>query len=430
MAITQTGAIYKSLSFDGVTSRSYGVYITGQAVYNAPKREVEMIAIPGRNGAFALDHGRFENIEVTYPAGIFADNEADFAQAISNFRNYLCSRRGYVRLTDEYNPNEYRMAIYKSGLEVSPAQLRAGEFNITFECKPQRWLTSGETDISVSDGDAITNPTLFDASPLLKVKGNGTIAFNSYTITLDAGNMGYTEIETPFQFELPLSKQLTSPLFNSTDEIQTGIISIRWGVDALPSYAGFSEIYLGHHISGGTWSDPDEGDGTTKIETVFDTLKKQPRVVTTFPVHLFSGESATTMTDIAKCEFVGAQSGDLRPLVRVTANITITYTPSTQTLSVTVSGTITNSTGISTFATDTSHCNSVYAYSTVNVLGNPTYIDCDLGEAYKIDNSSYISLNSHIDLGSDLPKLAPGSNSVSFDNTITELKIVPRWWAV
>ena len=106
MAVTQTGAMYKSLTFDNQTSREYGVYITGEAVYNAPERAVEMISIPGRNGSFALDQGRFENIEVTYPAGIFAENESDFAQAVSDFRNFLCSKKGYCRLTDEYNPSE------------------------------------------------------------------------------------------------------------------------------------------------------------------------------------------------------------------------------------------------------------------------------------------------------------------------------------
>ena len=66
-----TGTIFKGLTFDGVDSTQYGVYITGEAVYNAPMRDVEMIEIPGRNGAYALDKGRFTNIEVTYPAGIY-----------------------------------------------------------------------------------------------------------------------------------------------------------------------------------------------------------------------------------------------------------------------------------------------------------------------------------------------------------------------
>ncbi len=182
MAVAPTGAIYKALEFDGVSSRTYGVYITGEAVYNAPERDVEMITIPGRNGSFALDNGRFQNIEVSYPAGIFADTEADFREAISDFRNFLCSRKGYVRLQDEYNPNEYRMAVYKSGLEVTPAMLKAGEFTITFDCKPQRWLKSGETAVTIGEwgetetasGDIVTveNP-------------NGVLAVKSLEVDLE-----------------------------------------------------------------------------------------------------------------------------------------------------------------------------------------------------------------------------------------------------
>ena len=149
MAIT--GAIFKTLTFNGESSKDYGVYITGAGVYDAPKRDVEMITIAGRNGSFPLDHGRFENIEVTYPAGIFGDNEEDFADAISDFRNMLCSANGYCRLEDEYNPDEYRMAVYKSGLEVDPTLLKAGEFEITFECKPQRYLKSGEIPVTMGD---------------------------------------------------------------------------------------------------------------------------------------------------------------------------------------------------------------------------------------------------------------------------------------
>ena len=108
MAIAPTGEMFKELIFDGVSSRDFGVYITGEAVFDAPKRDVEMIAIPGRNGEYALDRGRFENIDVKYPAGIFADSEEDFARAISDFRNFLCSRSNYCRLEDTYNEDEFR----------------------------------------------------------------------------------------------------------------------------------------------------------------------------------------------------------------------------------------------------------------------------------------------------------------------------------
>ena len=137
----------ETFTFNGINSGDYGVYIGGDAVYNAPARVVEMVAVPGRNGALAMDEGRYENIEVTYPAFLADTTQADFASRVSELRNALCAVTGYQRLVDDYNPNEYRLAVYKSGLEVSPTQYnRAGGFDITFECKPQRFLVSGEDE--------------------------------------------------------------------------------------------------------------------------------------------------------------------------------------------------------------------------------------------------------------------------------------------
>ena len=138
-------APYKYFTFDGESSRDYDVYLTGTGVFNAPQRAVDLLEIPGRNGNYALDQGRFNNITITYKAGIVDYSEADFADKVSAVRNWLCSKVGYVRLSDDYNPDEYRMAVFKNGITVDHDDLRTGEFDITFECKPQRWLTSGET---------------------------------------------------------------------------------------------------------------------------------------------------------------------------------------------------------------------------------------------------------------------------------------------
>lgn len=138
-------AIFNSFTFDNENSLDSGIYITGEAVFNAPKRVVEMVNVPGRNGAIAIDEGRFENIPVKYPAGCFADNMADFAEKVENFRNILASRFTYKRLMDTYYPDEFRMGLYRSGLEVDVVnQARAGKFDIEFDCKPQRFLLSGE----------------------------------------------------------------------------------------------------------------------------------------------------------------------------------------------------------------------------------------------------------------------------------------------
>lgn len=182
-------AIFKSFTFDGINSLDKGVYITGEAVYNAPERVVEMIEIPGKNGALAIDQGRFTNIEVTYPAGAYARSQEDFAEKIREIRNILASRYTYKRIEDEYNPDEYRLGLYKSGLDVAAVAYQiAGEFKITFDCKPQRFLKSGEEPQTFTNSDSITNPTDFASRPLLVVTGAGQLVIGSHVIEISNGS--------------------------------------------------------------------------------------------------------------------------------------------------------------------------------------------------------------------------------------------------
>lgn len=427
MAIAPTGAIYKSLVFDGEDSRNYGVYITGQAVYNAPGRDVEMVEIPGRNGSFALDKGRFQNIEVSYPAGIFADNEADFAEAISDFRNFLCSRNGYVRLTDEYNPNEYRMAIYKSGLEVTPAQLKAGEFEIIFDCKPQRWLTSGETAITVSSGDTVTNPTLFESSPMLEVEGYGNIDFNGYNITLDNATLGNVVLMESTAGPASNVVNWTSPIFdgalyNVNDVItrysSTYIIDVTAkGTNTLNHiFVPGGEIYpfdvSCQKLSAYTW------------RAVITTQVLSSDVIS---------QSSTLWTKVYSPHFyIYLNDSDMTSAEDFIIEIRESWTrPSTNQKwsQIGIQMNITES-QYTTLGVQDIQIGRVSVNSTVSVLGNPVYIDCDIGGAYKIEDGSTVSLNSYIDLGSELPTLAAGANEITCDNTVTELKIIPRWWKV
>lgn len=416
MAVAPTGAIYKALEFDGVSSRTYGVYITGEAVYNAPERDVEMITIPGRSGSFALDNGRFENITVTYPAGIFAETEADFREAISDFRNFLCSRKGYVRLKDEYNPNEYRMAVYKSGLEVEPAMLKAGEFEITFDCKPQRWLTSGETAVSVTSGDTITNPTLFESSPLLEITGYGDIGFNGYEISIVDSS--------PWTIRLlrhSSKNALKVDYFGSSDLVNDGDPETFEWVSVRAEFASSKELASASITSTTGYAQNEASvsvDGTTgrldlKLENVGFLTATETKSCTVNIQFTATDTTTATLSLTLAVQYGRKNLLPTKDLVEIAV---------TQTASGFVSKANANTTVLSWA--------DLMAQSSVSILNYPTFIDCDLGACYSKIASEIIPLNAYIDLGSKLPTLASGSNTITFDNTITDLKVTPRWWKV
>lgn len=187
------------LTYDGVDSSDFGVFISGEGVFDAPARRGEMISIPGRNGSLFMDEGVFENITVEYPAFIGTGYEELFRTKLGNLRSALSSRGNYKRLTDTYHPDEFRLGVFREGLEVDPQYItRAGGFTMKFDCKPQRFLRSGEEPVVFRGNGSITNPTLFSSFPMLKVTGNGTIAIgengeyrfvvsnNPGTITIDS----------------------------------------------------------------------------------------------------------------------------------------------------------------------------------------------------------------------------------------------------
>lgn len=174
-------AQYKGFTFDGINSADYGVVITGASTYSAPERAVEMFDIPGRNGALAIDQGRFANIEITYHCAMADRNQATFAQRLSALRNHLCSRYSYVRLTDDYNADEYRLALYKSGLDADLVIDRGGEFDVVFDCKPQRFLTSGESTYQIGEwGQTIT-----ETGDIVTYQGDDLTAVKSLTTALE-----------------------------------------------------------------------------------------------------------------------------------------------------------------------------------------------------------------------------------------------------
>lgn len=177
--------------FDKKPLTEYGLYISGGGTFNAPQRDVESLEMPGRNGELTIDKGRYLNIDVEYPAFICRD----FSDNLQSLRNWLLTRSGYKVLQDTYHPDEYRLARYLSGLEVTPSQsLREGEFSLVFNCKPQRFLRRGDQAITFTASGVIKNPTLTIAKPMVRVYGTGTITINGISIQITT-NASYTDID-------------------------------------------------------------------------------------------------------------------------------------------------------------------------------------------------------------------------------------------
>lgn len=173
----------RNFYIDGVSSATYNIFASGENTYNAAERDVSSIEVPGRSGNLLVDNGRFKNVDVKYPCVI----PYGFQSNANNIRAWLMSNSfGYHKITDDYDTDHFRMGRYKGGIEFEPfyANQAAALADVTFDCKPQRFLTSGDSNISkivtVPNTEVtLTNPTNFDAKPIVfvtKQRGADTMA--------------------------------------------------------------------------------------------------------------------------------------------------------------------------------------------------------------------------------------------------------------
>lgn len=185
----------KTFIYDSVSSDTYGLYINGQGVFNSPEPDLEFLTVPGRSGDLVYDNKRFKNITIKYPACFTQEN---FRSNFKALQAFLLSHKGYYKLTDDYQPDYYRMAAIDKAIDLSDINwvYDAGSFDLSFNCKPQLFLASGDTATTyTAASNTITNPTNFASKPLLRVVGTGSVTIEGVTITIAAHNYAYVDID-------------------------------------------------------------------------------------------------------------------------------------------------------------------------------------------------------------------------------------------
>ena len=397
--------------YDDVDTRDYDVQVYFKSVDSTPKRVGSFVSIPSRNGAFFVDEGRYEDMSHSYDI-IALDPEEG-----KNIINAIARKTGHHRLEDSFNQDEFYQAIFVSAVEVRTETDRQFlKYALTFTRKPQRFLKSGETEVAKASGSTITNPTLFDAHPLLKFNSNGNdgeINFGNQQIKILNAILGrvYLGLDVTGSRTSVLTWQDNVTFqnlgsFNTGDTILFNGGKVIFTLDYIPITV---EVISQSTDLRASWV-----RGSKKLELSLDNLQ-------------FSVGTGTTYSYSCNIKVKASDT----PLLEETKTFTVTASCSRDgILTVTWTG------GDYSFGTYTyiqSGSNYIgYGDSTKNSLENvDIYIDLDIGEAYSVDSGdNAVSLNNFVNIGGELPVLAPGNTTITYDNTISNFKITPRWWKV
>ena len=179
------------ITYNGTTSKSLGIYVSRGSSFDAAAPDYVSYQIPGKNGDLQINNDRYLNIDVSYPVFI----PGGFESSVQAVRNWMRSADGYVNLQDTYDTTHYRRARGKDVLSFTPtAQDVGANFELVFDCKPQRFLISGYQQVTLTSGDVLTNPTPFKALPRFETSGisNG----GTLTVTNSLGTFTMTATRT------------------------------------------------------------------------------------------------------------------------------------------------------------------------------------------------------------------------------------------
>lgn len=187
--------------YNGVSSRSIGLEVETFPEYHTPKRTYTKIHVPGRNGDIIVDGGCWENVTRSYLFAI-GSYEIPYYEFVAKVSNWLHSSTTYARLEDSYEPDYYRLATFLEEATMTNIYNHGSEIQIDFDCKPQRFLKSGDEVITITrSGTKIQNPTAFSSLPIITVYGSGGVSLyiGDYTVSISQILNGSITIDSEIQ---------------------------------------------------------------------------------------------------------------------------------------------------------------------------------------------------------------------------------------
>jgi phage-related protein len=160
---------------DGVDARSAGIYLQSPVSFSEAVPVVEAQTIPGRNGDILFYTGSYENRSGS--ASCFC-LQKDVEKAVSSAGKFLTEKRGYRRLETSNDPDHYWMARVENSPQIAMRLRTLAPFEIGFDCKPQRFLKSGESPVVFTSNGSMFNGSIFNpygqaALPLVVVYFRG-----------------------------------------------------------------------------------------------------------------------------------------------------------------------------------------------------------------------------------------------------------------
>lgn len=236
-----------NFKFGEHSTKDFDLVIQAPPTYNFPDKDVSKEHIPGRNGDLIIDNNCWKNTERTYSIASVFHPGTDFVSNSERLIKWLTSYKGYHRLEDSYDPNVYRLAEFSNSGSLTNYYDKATAINITFNCKPQRYLKNGEEPIYFNSSIAILeNFTGYPALPEINI--NGIKPVNDGVLLITVKNEEENKVTSIITLNKIISESNTYDVI--LDSEQQTVYSIQNG--DVNAYVNLNDLEFPHLYKGKT----------------------------------------------------------------------------------------------------------------------------------------------------------------------------------
>lgn len=156
---------------DGIDAGYVGIRLQAPVVFSKAVPVIETHTIPGRNGDLIFETGSYENRSGSASCFCLQEN---VETAISSAGRFLFGKKGYRRLETSDDPDHYWMARVKNSPQIEMRLRVLAPFEIEFDCKPQRFVKSGENAVVFTANGSLLNQYGQIALPFIALYGHGS----------------------------------------------------------------------------------------------------------------------------------------------------------------------------------------------------------------------------------------------------------------
>lgn len=234
--------------YNGKKSSDFGLRIENRISFTSPEADVEFVEVLGKDGDVAIDHKRLKGFD--FPIAVRLKTPADKTvdQVATEISNWLKSDIGWKPFLFSGSPDYEYTAMIHQAFDIQENLKRYGSAVITFRMKPHK-IIRGQREVTVENGDTLTNEGMTPSKPLIRIDGSGDITLQNngkdWLKVVDVVNyikvdseamLVYREINNPQNKKFNATLEPMFPILHEGDNTITWTgtvdsvkIETRWG---------------------------------------------------------------------------------------------------------------------------------------------------------------------------------------------------------